>query len=155
MIARASSGSRSRISSVEPLISANNAVTVLRSPSIASEEVLSGVMPTLEAEPCGVEVATPACAPFVSGAPHMPQKSDVGGFSALHFAQGLVRALPHFAQKLLVDGLLVPHFEQRIDAPRANQATDRFYITQRRLPTSSRVKDDSNEFHCRRCDGAT
>jgi len=34
---RASSGSRSVISSVEPLISANKAVTVLRSPSIASD----------------------------------------------------------------------------------------------------------------------
>ena len=51
----------------------------------------------------------------------MPQKSDVGGFSVLHFAQSLVSAFPHFAQKLLADGLLVPHFEQRIDAPRANQ----------------------------------
>jgi hypothetical protein len=37
MIARASSGSRSRISSVEPLMSANNAVTVLRSPSSVGE----------------------------------------------------------------------------------------------------------------------
>jgi hypothetical protein len=36
-IARASSGSRSRISSVEPLMSANSAVTVLRSPSIVVE----------------------------------------------------------------------------------------------------------------------
>jgi transposase InsO family protein len=35
-MARASSGSRSRIISVEPLISANSAVTVLRSPSRAS-----------------------------------------------------------------------------------------------------------------------
>jgi predicted ATPase len=37
MIERASSGSRSSINSVEPLISANSAVTVLRSPSIASD----------------------------------------------------------------------------------------------------------------------
>jgi len=36
-MARASSGSRSSISSIEPLISANNAVTVLRSPSIVVE----------------------------------------------------------------------------------------------------------------------
>jgi len=78
------------------------------------------------------EVTAAASALFVSGAPHLPQKSDVGGFSALHLAQGLVSALPHFAQKLLADGLLVPHFEQRIDAPRVNPATDRFYITQRR-----------------------
>jgi hypothetical protein len=46
----------------------------------------------------------------------LPQKSDVGGFSALHFAQRFASAFPHFAQKLLVEGLFVPHFEQRIDA---------------------------------------
>src|SRR6195256_3764265 len=121
-IARASSGSRSSINSIEPLMSANSAVTVLRSPSSASGELLSGVMRTLEADPCGGEVATAAPAPFVSGAPHLPQKSDVGGFSALHFAQCFASAFPHFAQKLFVEGLFVPHFEQRIDAP-ANQAT--------------------------------
>src|SRR5271169_559382 len=82
-------------------------------------------------------------------APHLPQKSDVGGFSALHFAQGLVSAVPHFAQKLLVDGLLVPHFEQRIDEPRANHVTDRLYSTQRRLRTSRLWRDDRNTFHCR------
>src|SRR6266478_8227606 len=121
-MARASSGSRSSISSIEPLMSANNAVTVLRSPSSVSGELLSGATRTLEADPCGVEVATAAPAPFVSGAPHLPQKSDVGGFSALHFAQCFASAFPHFAQKLFVEGLFVPHFEQRIDAP-ANQAT--------------------------------
>jgi hypothetical protein len=42
----------------------------------------------------------------------LPQKSDVGGFAALHFAQCLATAFPHFAQKLLPDGLFVPHFEQ-------------------------------------------
>jgi hypothetical protein len=55
-------------------------------------------MRTLEADPCDDEVATAAPAPFMSEAPHFPQKSDVGGFSALHFAQGLVSAFPHFAQ---------------------------------------------------------
>jgi hypothetical protein len=74
-------------------------------------------MRTLEANPSCVEVPATAPAPFVGRAPHLPQKSDVGGFSALHFAQGLVSAAPHFAQKLLVEGLFVPHFEQRIDAP--------------------------------------
>jgi hypothetical protein len=37
MMARASSGSRSSISSIEPLMSAKSAVTVLRSPSRAAE----------------------------------------------------------------------------------------------------------------------
>src|SRR5260370_32463783 len=118
MIARASSGSRSRINSVEPLMSANSAVTVLRSPSSASGELLSGATRTLEADHCDDEVAAAAPAPFVSGAPHLPQKSDVGGFSALHFAQCFASAFPHFAQKLFVEGLFVPHFEQRIDALR-------------------------------------
>jgi hypothetical protein len=120
-------------------MSANKAVTVLRSPSSApaSAKVCSGATCTPEANPGNDEVTAAASAPFVSGAPHLPQKSDVGGFSALHFAQCFASAFPHFAQKLLADGLLVPHFEQRIDAPRANQTTDRFYITQRRLRTSS------------------
>jgi hypothetical protein len=86
----------------------------------------------LEAAHSGDGVATAAPAPFVSGAPHLPQKSDVGGFSALHFVQCFASAFPHFAQKLFVEGLFVPHFAQRIHAPRANQTTDRFYITQRR-----------------------
>src|SRR5260370_4350807 len=111
---RASSGSRSSISSIEPLMSANSAVTVLRSPSSDCGELLSGATRTLKAGPCAVEVATTAPAPFVSGAPHLPQKSDVGGFSALHFTQCFARAFPHFAQKLFVEGLFVPHFEQRI-----------------------------------------
>jgi len=44
MIARASSGSRSSISSIDPLMSANNAVTVLRSPSSRSPAGCSGAM---------------------------------------------------------------------------------------------------------------
>jgi hypothetical protein len=103
-------------------MSANSAVTVLRSPSIASGELLSGATRTLEADPCCVEVPATTPAPFVSGAPHFPQKSDVGGFSALHFAQCLESAFPHFAQKLFVEGLFVPHFEQRIGLPK--EATD-------------------------------
>jgi hypothetical protein len=94
----------------------------LRSPSGASGELLSGATCRLEAKPGGGEVATAATAPFVSGAPHLPQKSDVGGVSALHFAQCFTSAFPHFAQKLLVEGLFVPHFEQGIALP-GNQAT--------------------------------
>jgi len=92
-------------------------VTVFRSPSSASGELRSGATPALEADPFSVEVATAAPAPFVSGVPHLPQKSDVDGFSALHCAQCFASAFPHFAQKLLAEGLLVPHFEQRICLP--------------------------------------
>src|SRR3984893_1914547 len=122
IIARASSGSRSSISSIDPLMSANKAVTVLRSPSIGVEASgCSGVTRTSEANACGDEIAPAVPAAFVSGAPHLPQKSDVGGFSALHFAQCLASADPHFAQKLLVEGLFVPHLEQRIGAPTLTQ----------------------------------
>ena len=75
-------------------MSANSAVTVLRSPSAASGKLLSGATRTLETDPCGVEVTLAAPAPFVSGAPHLPQKSDVGGFSALHFAQCFAAGQP-------------------------------------------------------------
>ena len=109
-------------------MSANSAVTVLRSPSSASGELLSGATRTLEADPCGVEVATAAPAPFASGAPHLPQKLDVGGFSALHFAQCFASAFPHFAQKLFVEGLFVPHFEQPIKSL-GRQATGRSVVT--------------------------
>src|SRR5271169_1718945 len=98
-IARASSGSRSSINSIEPLMSANNAATVLRSPSSDSGELPSGATRTAEAKPGGVEVAATARA-SLSEAPHLPQKSEVEGFSALHFAQGFASAVPHFAQKL-------------------------------------------------------
>jgi hypothetical protein len=69
----------------------------------------------LEADSRGGEVAAAALALFVSRVPHLPQKSEVGGFSALHFPQSLASGLPHFAQKLLVEELFVPHFEQRIN----------------------------------------
>src|SRR5712671_3056422 len=102
MIARAASGSRSSINSIEPLMSANSAVTVLRSPSSApaSAEVCSDATCTLEVSPGDEEVTAAAPAPFVSGVPHLPQKSDVEGFSVLQFAQSLESAFPHFAQKL-------------------------------------------------------
>jgi hypothetical protein len=117
-------------------MSANKAVTVLRSPSSASDEPLSGATSTLEADPCVDEVAIVAPAPFASGAPHLPQKSDVGGFSAIHLAQCFASALPHFAQKLFVERLFVPHFEQRIDAPPRSKRPTILY-TQHRLRTST------------------
>src|ERR1700691_6089072 len=115
MIARASPGSRSCSSSVDPLMSANSAVTVLRSPSSVSGEVLSGATRIPGAKPGGIEDAAAAPASLASRAPHLPQKSEVVGLSDPHFAQCFASAFPHFAQKLFVEGLFVPHFEQRID----------------------------------------
>jgi hypothetical protein len=69
----------------------------------------------LEDNSSGAEIAAAAPEPFVSGVPHLPQKSEVGGLSEPHFAQSLASELPHFAQKLFAEGLLVPHFEHRIN----------------------------------------
>jgi hypothetical protein len=70
------------------------------------------------------EVTAAASALFVSGAPHLPQKSDVGGFSALHLAQGLVSALPHFAQKLLADPMFCKDMIDGVEAWFALKKTD-------------------------------
>jgi hypothetical protein len=70
--------------------------------------------------------------------PHLPQKSDVEGFSVLQFAQSLESAFPHFEQKLFVEGFIVLHFEQRIGL--STEANDRLAscttpVTQRALRT--------------------
>src|SRR3984893_7002475 len=117
-IARASSGSRSRINSVEPLMSANSAVTVLRSPSIVDEASgCSGVTRISEAvNPAGEPVVAGAAIP-ASAAPQSSQKADDGAFSAPHFEQRLNRGLPHAAQNFLLVVLSVPHLVQRIALP--------------------------------------
>jgi hypothetical protein len=46
-----------------------------------------------------------------------------------------MKGSPHSPQNFLPLGFSDPHFEQRIDAP-ANQPTDSFCSTQRRLRTS-------------------
>jgi hypothetical protein len=78
----------------------------------------------------------------------LPQKSDVGGFSVLHFAQCFASAFPHFAQKLFVEGLFVPHFEQRIDAP-ANQAPTAFVSPNVGYGPAGYGRRDRNTSPCR------
>ena len=85
----------------------------------------------------------------MSGAPHLPQKSDVGGFFALHFTQCFMSALPHFAQKLLVGGLFVPHLEQLIEVPPGEPRRLTLFITRSRAATSALRKDDRNTPHRR------
>src|SRR5690349_16510156 len=114
MMARASSGSRSRINSVEPLMSANSAVTVLRSSSIVVEGSGSGVTLITGAtdvsdEPIAADVALPD-----SAVPQSSQNTDDDAFSAPHCAQLRDSGLPHAAQNFLPVVLSVPQFEQRM-----------------------------------------
>src|SRR4051812_26481692 len=113
-IPRATSGSRSRISSVEPLISANRAVTVLRSPSFVVEASCSGVtLITGAIDTAGKPIAEEAALPD-SAVPQSSQNADEGAFSAPHFGQLRDSGVPHAAQNFLLVVLSVPHFEQRI-----------------------------------------
>src|SRR6266851_7153396 len=86
MIARASSGSRSSISSIEPLMSAKRAVMVLRSPSggvseaeIASRRSFGGCLRmTTEEATASVAIVS------ASGVAHLPQNFLGDGFSEPH-----------------------------------------------------------------------
>src|SRR5216683_6550377 len=117
IIARASSGSRSRIISVESLISANRAVTVLRSPSTASEVCRSGAIRTPPSARAanGLPPSTPTSLP--SSRPQSAQNFAPGALSELQFEQRFDSGLPHSAQNFLPGIPSVPHFEQRILCP--------------------------------------
>src|SRR6266404_7187946 len=115
-IARASSGSRPRISSVEPLISANSAVTFLRSPSVDAEASRSEATRMLGT--CGavadddlVVVATDA---GLSAAPHASQNFAPTRLSAPHEGQCSSIGAPQPPQKRALSRLSALHLEQRI-----------------------------------------
>src|SRR5216684_4133761 len=114
MIARASSGSRSSINSIDPLMSANSAVTVLRSPSIASEVCRSGAMRTPPAASAADGLPPSAVISVPSALPQSPQNFFAGGFSAPHRAHRFTSAAPQSPQNRLLAGFSAPHFAQRI-----------------------------------------
>src|SRR6266436_1435704 len=116
-IARASSGSRSRISSVEPLMSANSAVTVLRSPSIASEAAPSAATMICD---LGEETVVETAA-FVGpiAVPHFLQNRAPGLTDALHAGQISSSFAPHPSQNEASPGLSRLQDGQRIGSPLA------------------------------------
>src|SRR5215471_12498010 len=115
IIARASSGSRSSINSVEPLMSANSAVTVLRSPSVSAAED-SVALKLIEAGVLALADWLEAVAPAAptSAVAHCPQKSAAGEFSNPHFAQRRLNGAAHCSQNLSPSGFSAPQLEQRI-----------------------------------------
>src|SRR6516164_3778361 len=112
-IARASSGSRSSINSIEPLMSANSAVTVLRSPSTVSA---AGAAVTRIGESHDL-FAEATAADGSRAVPHSPQNRLPAGLSARHFGQRLASGAPQSPQNFLLDGFSTPHLEQRISPP--------------------------------------
>src|SRR5246127_2642083 len=115
MIERASSGSRSSINSVEPLISANSAVTVLRSPSIPSDAAASAATRICD---LGEETVVEAAA-FVgpTAAPHFLQNRAPGLTDALHAGQINSSFAPHSSQNEASTGLSWLQDGQRIGSP--------------------------------------
>src|SRR5208282_1664619 len=119
-IARASSGSRSCSSSVEPLISANSAVTVLRSPSIAKGAGLSSV--TRMPEEFGAAAFKGAAlAVALKALPHCAQNLATGGFSKPHCAHRRLIGVAHSMQNFAPSGFSAEQFWQRIVDSLKNQ----------------------------------
>src|SRR6516162_9820062 len=114
-MARASSGSRSSSNSIEPLMSANRAVTVLRSPSSDSD----GASDVIFSESTSESDSERAANDNASDVPHSPQKSSPGSFAAPHFGQELASAPPHLEQNLRRSRLSAPHFAHFTLNPRA------------------------------------
>jgi hypothetical protein len=98
---------RARSSSVEPLISANSAVTVLRSPSgtsWVSTDARSAKWLTLEGVGPAAFRADEA-EPAWRGEPHSPQNLNRGGFSEPHLTHRFSSGVPQLPQNLVPSGL--------------------------------------------------
>jgi hypothetical protein len=95
-------------------MSANSAVTVLRSPPTVEASGSSAVTRIPGAAEAGLGDLVEGTALPVSGVPQSSQNLDAGLLSAAHFGQRRVSGLPHSAQNFLALVLSVPQFEQRI-----------------------------------------
>jgi len=114
-MARASSGSRSSIRSIDPLMSANSIVTVLRSPSNSADGWSAAfwlIDPGNSALVMGRR-GDAAPADDFRGDAHSPQKRAAGEFSNPHFAQCCLNGAAHCSQNLSPSGFSAPHFAQR------------------------------------------
>jgi len=107
-MARASSGSRSSIRPIEPLMSANSAVMVLRSPSRFSGMGVSANRIRGSSDFVVVLEGVPRAAP------HSPQNFSAGSKAAPHRGHLPESAEPHWVQKFRPSRLSAPHFKQRI-----------------------------------------
>src|SRR5262249_22887885 len=85
--------------SIEPLMSANNAVTVLRSPSGTSCGAPTRVAAVSASAVGRCRCRSPAAASPPRAAPQAPQNFSPGSFGAPHTGHGAPSAAPHSAQK--------------------------------------------------------
>src|SRR5262245_11866985 len=113
-ILRASSGSRSASSSMDPLRSAKRTVTCLRSPSRAALEVriFSARCLGVYASGAGKRAVAPVSSPRIpgyhswdTGVPHLLQNLEPAGSGLAQEAQVKTNRAPHARQKFDSDGL--------------------------------------------------
>src|SRR5260370_21468778 len=114
-VSRHCSGSSRAAIPVEPTRSQNSTVRWRRAPATSADSV---------GDDSEIGMLTSA----VRAAPHLPQKFDVGAFSAPHFRQRRASAFPQRAQKLFPAGFSASHLVQRIRCPPPlRQSEDRAY----------------------------
>ena len=90
-------------------MSANRAVTVLRSPSVTSTDASAGAVKRTAGSTAGDDsVAT------LSDVPQSEQNFAPNALSEPHFEHRFDKGLPHSAQNFLPVSLSVPHFAQRM-----------------------------------------
>src|SRR6266851_6752491 len=111
-IACAASGSRSSINCVEPLRSANSAVTILRSPSSASDVPPSAAATSSDLGEERVAQAAALWGPIA--VPHFLQKRAPGLTDVLHAGHINSRLAPHSSQNEASPGLSWLQEVQRI-----------------------------------------
>src|SRR6516165_6448233 len=91
-------------------MSANNAVTVLRSPSSAEPSAPIRIADSA----AGCALAPAGVVYALNNAPHSPQNFSPGWLEAPHFGQVTLRSSPQFAQNLRPSRFSLSHFEQRM-----------------------------------------
>src|SRR5215472_10448466 len=122
MIARASSGSRSCSSSVEPLISAKSAVMVLRSPSDAFAEAALSSSTRTDA---WNSVRLLDCErPLARASPHSSQNLAPGLLVFPHRGHVAANGAAHSLQNFALSRLSAPHLAQRILVSRSAKEGD-------------------------------
>jgi hypothetical protein len=94
-------------------MSANSAVTVLRSPSIVVEGFCCSAVKWISGavNVAGDGLVAAAALPAVA-APQSPQNFSPGSFSVPHAGHTGLNGAPHCAQNFRPSRLSVPHFEQ-------------------------------------------
>src|SRR5262245_30919435 len=107
-MARASSGARSSIPSIEPLMSANSAVTVLRSPSITSAAACSANKRIPAPDHDLVATASELIEGGVRLVPHFLQNRAPALTGALQSGQSSSSLRPHCSQKAESAGFSLP-----------------------------------------------